>query len=58
VTGLDADAICQRMQLDKKAGSQGLKVILLKGLGHAEVVPAPDDRILRSAIQSRIGSDR
>jgi 3-dehydroquinate synthetase len=46
------------MQLDKKAGSRGLKVILLKGLGHAEVVPAPDDRILRSAIQSRIGSDR
>jgi len=54
VTGLSADAIFSRMQLDKKAGSQGLKVVLPKGLGLTVVVPAPDERILKSAIQNRI----
>lgn len=55
VTGLAADAILSRMQLDKKAGSQGLKVVLPKGLGVAVVAPAPDDKILKSAINARTG---
>jgi len=56
VTGLAANAILNRMQLDKKAGAHGLKVVLPKGLGHAVVAPAPDEKILKSAIQKRIAN--
>jgi 3-dehydroquinate synthetase len=58
VTGLSADAILSRMQLDKKAGSQGLKVVLPKGLGNAVVAQAPDKAILLAAIKARIAATR
>lgn len=58
VTGLSAEAIFSRMQIDKKAGSQGLKVVLPKGLGLAIVTPAPDEKILKAAIQARIVTDQ
>jgi 3-dehydroquinate synthase len=53
---LSADEIIGRMQLDKKAGSQGLKVVLLKGVGHGIVAPAPDRATLKSAIQKCMAS--
>jgi 3-dehydroquinate synthase len=56
VTGLSADAIFSRMQLDKKAGRQGLKLVLPKGLGLAVVTPAPDEKILKAAIHARIAN--
>lgn len=58
VTDLSADEIFSRMQLDKKAGSQGLKVVLPKGLGLAVVAPVPDKEILLSAIKARIADAR
>jgi 3-dehydroquinate synthase len=50
--GLDAQAIMQRMRLDKKAGSGGLRVVLLERLGRAVVTQAPDEAVLRAAIAS------
>jgi len=47
---LAGDNILNRMRLDKKAGSHGMRVILLDRLGSAAVRPAPDDQVLRSAI--------
>ena len=49
-TKLSAGEILHRMPLDKKADSQGLRLVLLKHLGHAVVVPAPDTPVLESAI--------
>ena len=43
-----------RMKLDKKAGSSGLKLILLRGIGEAVVTPAPDASIIRDAIAGRL----
>lgn len=51
-----ADAIMRLMQLDKKAGRQGLKLILLERLGKGVVCPAPDDAVVRSAIVARLAA--
>jgi len=48
--GLAVDEILDRMQLDKKAGRQGLRLVLLRALGEALLMPAPDESILREAI--------
>jgi 3-dehydroquinate synthase len=45
--GLDANALLQRMRLDKKALSGALRLVLWRGIGRAEVVaevPEPDLR--------------
>lgn len=52
--GLSAAEILGRMQLDKKASSRGMRVVLLKELGAAVVTPAPDEPLLKSAISRRI----
>lgn len=54
--GIDADHVLDRMQLDKKTGSSGVRVVLLQGLGRAEVVPAPDTALLRAAVAAQTGS--
>jgi 3-dehydroquinate synthase len=56
VEGLSAAEILSRMRFDKKAGSEGMKIILLESLGKAFVSPAPDEAILNSAIQQRIAN--
>jgi 3-dehydroquinate synthase len=49
-SGLRIEDIMNRMQLDKKAGRGGLKLILLRGIGEAVVTPAPDPAVIREAI--------
>jgi 3-dehydroquinate synthase len=48
--GVDPEQVIDRMQLDKKADSKGVKLILLERLGHAVVAPAPDRSVLRAVI--------
>ncbi len=38
------------MSLDKKAGRDGLKLVLLKDIGHAVVTDAPDESVLREVL--------
>jgi 3-dehydroquinate synthase len=53
-SGLVTEEILSRMRLDKKAGSRGMRVVLLEELGKAAVGPAPDEEILRSAIAHHV----
>ncbi|MGD8341657.1 MAG: 3-dehydroquinate synthase [Gammaproteobacteria bacterium] len=55
--GLPVNAIIDTMQLDKKAGSDGLKLVLLDRLGSARVVPAPAKQILESSIERRLAGE-
>jgi 3-dehydroquinate synthase len=48
--GLAAGEVLERMRLDKKAGRKGMRLVLLRSLGQAEVVPAPDEAVLRETI--------
>ena len=41
------------MNLDKKAGAEGLKMILLERLGGAVLASAPDSALLRRVIDAR-----
>jgi 3-dehydroquinate synthase len=52
----DVDALLQRMQLDKKAGREGLRLVLLQRLGQAVVVSAPDSRVLEAVVSARVGA--
>ena len=52
---VDADAMLEHMQLDKKADKAGLKLILLDGIGSAVVTRAPDRALMRSVIAARLG---
>ncbi len=52
--GLDADAILERMQLDKKADVAGLKLVLLHAIGEAAVVPAPAPETLRGVLRELV----
>lgn len=54
VPGLTTQAIFKRMQLDKKAGASGLKLILLNRIGEATVEPAPADAVVCQAITGRL----
>ena len=51
--GIDADALLEVMNLDKKAGASGLNMIFLERLGTAVVAPAPDAALLKHVIRSR-----
>ena len=48
--GIDPDRVLDRMQLDKKADSKGVKLILVERLGRAVVAPAPERSLLRAVI--------
>ena len=52
-------AVLDRMRLDKKAGKKGMRLVLLRALGKAEVAPAPDEAILRESVAGGLaGSPR
>jgi len=51
---VDSAAILERMQLDKKAGSSGLRLIVLEELGRGAVVPAPATTVLLPAIEKQL----
>ena len=51
--GIDADALLEVMNLDKKAGASGLNMVFLERLGTAVVAPAPDEALLKHVIRSR-----
>lgn len=53
-SGLSVSAILGRMRLDKKAGREGLKLVLLDRLGSASVAPAPELPLLESSIERRL----
>jgi len=46
------------MQMDKKAGHAGLRLVLLEAIGRGVVVPAPDAAVLRHAILEQIPGSR
>lgn len=50
--GYDPAAILSRMQLDKKAGRSGLKLVLLEAIGRGVVVPAPERGVLERVLQT------
>ena len=45
------------MNLDKKAGAEGLRMIFLERLGRAVVTAAPDAALLRMVIGARAAHD-
>jgi len=51
---IDVDAVLELMRIDKKAGRAGLRLVLLDGLGKAEVAPAPDRAVLADAIAAQV----
>jgi 3-dehydroquinate synthase len=53
--GVDGQRLLARMQLDKKAGRKGLRVVLLEKLGRAVVRPAPDESLLLDIVNRCIG---
>ena len=50
---LDPDKLLEFMQLDKKVGTEGLKLILLKQIGEGIITAAPNDSILKSVIGAK-----
>jgi len=50
---IDTDAMLRVMNLDKKAGAGGLRMILLERLGSAFVTAAPEPSLLREVIDAR-----
>jgi len=56
IRNIDVDRLLALMELDKKAGAKGLKLVLLKGVGEAVVVPAPEQSVLRKVIEMQLAS--
>ena len=56
--GLSVAAILERMRLDKKAGRKGLRLVLLRAPGKAEIAPAPDEAILRETVALGLAGGR
>jgi 3-dehydroquinate synthase len=52
--GVDADALLEHMQGDKKADRGGLKLVLVRALGEAAVARAPGDATLRAVLAERL----
>jgi 3-dehydroquinate synthetase len=42
------------MQMDKKAGREGIRLVLLEGIGRAVVTAAPEQAVLRAAIERQL----
>ena len=49
--GLDPDALLARMRLDKKATAGGLRFVLWRGPGRAEIVAGVDENAVRSVLE-------
>ncbi|HEU4619609.1 MAG TPA: 3-dehydroquinate synthase [Gammaproteobacteria bacterium] len=54
--GVDADALLERMSLDKKASRKGLKLVLFERLGRATIAPAPDATLLRRVAAAELAA--
>jgi 3-dehydroquinate synthase len=52
--GVAADAVLEFMQMDKKVSQEGLRLVLLKGVGEAAVAAAPEPSLLRRAIAAQL----
>ena len=50
--GLDADALLARMRLDKKNRADTLRLILMRGIGRAEIADSVDPRAIRDALRT------
>jgi 3-dehydroquinate synthase len=50
------DVLLERMQLDKKAGRSGLKLVLLRDIGRAVITPSPEASALRDALAASLDS--
>lgn len=51
--GLDPDALLARMRLDKKATAGGLRFVLWRGQGRAEIVAGVDESAVLATLESR-----
>jgi len=54
--GVEPDALLELMNLDKKAGAQGLRMVFLEGIGKGVLCPAPEEAILRNVIQTQLAA--
>jgi 3-dehydroquinate synthase len=52
--GLEPAALLERMRLDKKATAGGLRFVLWRGPGRAEIAAGVDESVLLAALDSRI----
>jgi 3-dehydroquinate synthase len=53
---IDVDDVLELMELDKKAGRSGLRVVLLDGLGKASVTAAPSRDVLARAVADQVAA--
>ena len=53
-SGIDIDALLERMRLDKKANTAGMRLVLLEGIGRGVVAGAPDESVLRRVIAAEL----
>jgi shikimate kinase / 3-dehydroquinate synthase len=53
--GIDADSVLELMRGDKKASREGLKLVLLEGIGEGVVRAAPRQTLLRDVIAAELG---
>jgi 3-dehydroquinate synthase len=53
-SGVDTDELLDGMRGDKKADQAGLKLILIKALGHAVVTRAPAEATLRAVLAEQL----
>ncbi|HEY8520239.1 MAG TPA: 3-dehydroquinate synthase [Gammaproteobacteria bacterium] len=53
-SGIDPDALLERMSLDKKARQGGLKMVLLERIGRAVVTDAPPRELLARVAEERL----
>ena len=51
---IEVDRLLERMSMDKKATSEGLKLVLLKEIGDAVIAPSPDESLLRDVIETQL----
>jgi 3-dehydroquinate synthase len=56
LSGISIRDMLGRMRLDKKAGSAGMRLVLLERLGSAVVEPAPEAAVLEPAMARRVAA--
>ncbi|HEX5419363.1 MAG TPA: 3-dehydroquinate synthase [Gammaproteobacteria bacterium] len=54
--GIGVDALLERMQLDKKASSAGLRLVLLEAIGRGVVRAAPENALLRRVAAAELAA--
>jgi 3-dehydroquinate synthase len=53
---VDATELLETMRLDKKASAAGLKVVLIRSIGNAAVVQAPDEDVLHAVLEAELAA--